>query len=60
MVQGFVNTHMTNRGRGMIGSENVMIEKQRDVDKHQHFLVVLDRLEDNELAIKKGEPVLAY
>ena len=42
----------------MVGRENVATKRQRDDDKHQHFLVVLAGLEDNELVIEKREAVM--
>jgi hypothetical protein len=58
-VQGFVDTHVASRGRCVVSGEDVATKRQWNYDKHQHFLVVLDGLKDNKLAIEKGQPVLA-
>ena len=57
-VQSFVDPHMTSRGGCMVGGEDVMAKGQRDDDEHEHLLIVLNGLEDNELALKKRESVL--
>jgi hypothetical protein len=41
----------------MIGRENVVAERNRNNDKHQHFGVVLNRLEDNQFTLDKGQPI---
>jgi hypothetical protein len=43
----------------VVSGEDVATERQGNDDEHQHFFVVLDRLEDDKLAIKEGEAVLA-
>ena len=43
----------------MVGGEDVATKRQRDNDEHKQLLIVLDRLEDDELAVEKGETVLA-
>jgi hypothetical protein len=43
----------------VVSREDVATERQGNDDEHQHFFVVLDRLENNKLAIKEGEAVLA-
>lgn len=43
----------------MVSREDVTTERQRNDDKHQHLFVVLDGLEDDELAVEEGEAVLA-
>jgi hypothetical protein len=53
-VQSFVNTHVTGRGGCVIGREDVTAKRQRNDDEHEHLLVVLDGLEDDELAFKQG------
>jgi hypothetical protein len=57
-VEGFVDAHMTGRRRCMVGGEDVAAKRQRDNDEHEHFLVVLDGLEDNKLALEKSDTVL--
>jgi hypothetical protein len=42
----------------VVSGEDVATERQGNDDEHQHFFVVLDRLEDDKLAIKEGEVVL--
>jgi hypothetical protein len=39
----------------MVGREEVATEGQRSNDKHQEFLVILDRLECNEFAVEEGD-----
>jgi hypothetical protein len=58
-MQSLVDTHVTSRGRGMVSREDVTTERRRDDDEHEHFLVVLNRLKNNELAVKERETVLA-
>jgi hypothetical protein len=49
---------MASRWRGVVSGEDVTTKRRGNNDKHKHFLVVLDRLKDNELAIEKRESVL--
>jgi hypothetical protein len=35
----------------MVGRENVAVERNRNNDKHQHFGVVLNGLEDNQFTL---------
>ncbi len=57
-VEGFMNTHVTGRRGGMVGGEDVATQRQRDDDEHQHFCVVLDWLENDDLAIVERDTVL--
>jgi hypothetical protein len=42
----------------MVGRENVAAERKRNKnDKHQHFGVVLNGLEDNQVTLDKGQPI---
>jgi hypothetical protein len=41
----------------MVGRENVAAERNRNNDKHQHFGVVLNGLEDNQFNLDKGQPI---
>ena len=45
----------------MAGRENIAMERgwDREDDERWHFLIVLDGLEGDELAVEKREPVLA-
>jgi hypothetical protein len=58
-MKSLVDAHMTGGWRGMVGRENVAAERRRDDDEHQHFLVVLNGLADDDLALKERETVLA-
>ena len=57
-VQSLVNAHMASGRGGMVGREDVATEGQWNNDQHQHFLVVLDRLEDDKLAVQQRKAVL--
>ena len=52
-MQSLINTHMAGRRRGVVSREDVTTKRQRYNDEHQHFLVVLDWLKDNEFAVEK-------
>jgi hypothetical protein len=41
----------------VVGRENVAAERNRNNDKHQHFGVVLNGLEDNQFTLNKGQPI---
>ena len=57
-VKGFVDTHVAGRRGSMISREDVVAERKRDNNEHQHFGVVLDRLEDDQFTLnKKGQPI---
>jgi hypothetical protein len=43
----------------MVGKEEIATEGQRSNNKHQEFLIILDRLKYNEFAVKEGDTVLA-
>jgi hypothetical protein len=56
-VKGFVDTHVAGWRGGVVGRENVAAERNRNNDKHQHFGVVLNGLEDNQFTLNKGQPI---
>jgi len=56
-VKGFVDTHVAGGRGGMVGKENVAAERNRNNDKHQHFGVVLNKLEDNQFTLNKGQTI---
>jgi hypothetical protein len=58
-MQSLVDSHMTGRGRGMVSREDVATKGRRNDDQHQHLLIVLNGLVNDELAIEEGEAVLA-
>lgn len=58
-MEGFVDAHVASRRGRVVGGEDITTERGWNDDKHQHFLVILDGLEDDELAIKEGESVAA-
>ena len=58
-VQGLVDAHVAGGRRSMVGREDVTSKRQRNDDEHEEFLVVLNRLEDDELAVEKRESVLS-
>jgi hypothetical protein len=58
-VQSFVDTHVSSTGGSVISREDVATQADRDNNKHEHFGVILDRLEYNELAILKGNAIFA-
>ena len=45
--------------KAAVGGEDVTTKRQRDNDEHKQLLIVLNGLEDNKLAVKKREMVLA-
>ena len=53
-VKGFVDTHVAGGRGGMVSRENVVAKRNRNNDKHQHFGVVLNGLEDNQFTLDKG------
>ena len=57
-VQGLVDTYVAGGRRSMVGREDVTSKRQRNDDKHEEFLIVLNRLEDYKLAVEKRESVL--
>jgi hypothetical protein len=57
-VEGFINTHVTGRRRGMVGGEDITAQRRRDNDEHQHFRVVLNRLEHDNFAVVESETIL--
>jgi hypothetical protein len=59
VVKGFVDTHVAGGRSGMVGRENVATERNRNNDKHEHFGVVLNGLENNQFTLDKGQPIAA-
>ena len=57
-MQGLVDTHVAGVLRSMVGRGDVTLKRQLNDDKHDEFLIVLDRLEDYELAVEKPKSVL--
>jgi hypothetical protein len=58
-VKGFVDTYVTSRRGSVISREDVMPERNRDNDEHQHFGVVLYWLKDDQFTLKEGQPITA-
>jgi hypothetical protein len=58
-VKGFVDAHVTSGRRSMISREEVATKGQRSDNKHEEFLIVLNRLEYDKFAVEEGDTVLA-
>jgi hypothetical protein len=52
-MERLVYSHVTSGRRGMVSRKNVTAERARNDNQHEHFLVVLDRLENDKFAIEK-------
>jgi hypothetical protein len=42
----------------MVGREKVVAERNRNNNKHQHFGVVLNGLEDNQFTLNEGQTIV--
>jgi hypothetical protein len=56
-MEGFVNPHMPGRRGCMVGGEDIASKGGGDDDEHEQFSIVLNRLENNQFAVNKGEAV---